>query len=217
MPAQNDKPLFSKLKKKEKESRRRLIMETAEEIFREKGLEGVTLRNVADQVGVSPGTIYTYFRNKEELLLYILNDNLDSLEKGLEAAFNLPDPVSCLSALAWEYRRYYLRLGRFVKVVDFLTKYQSSQRELSPMLMDEIRDKVAGLMRRAETRLAADDMKPIIKDLPPARAVAVLWAIGHGVMELSLPSMLTNGSNWFQFEQLLEDVLYLMTDIPDIE
>ncbi|MFW6237556.1 MAG: hypothetical protein ACOC3F_04145, partial [Desulfosudaceae bacterium] len=83
--------------------------------------------------------------------------------------------------------------------------------------MDEIRDKVAGLMRRAETRLAADDMKPIIKDLPPARAVAVLWAIGHGVMELSLPSMLTNGSNWFQFEQLLEDVLYLMTDIPDIE
>ncbi|MFO8050046.1 MAG: TetR/AcrR family transcriptional regulator [Desulfosudaceae bacterium] len=208
--------MFSDLKKEEKENRRRLIVATAEELFREDGLDGLTLRNVARRIGVAPGTIYTYFKNKEELLLHVLSNNLDLLEDGLEAGLNLPDPVSCLSAIAGEYRQYFLRLGRYVNVIDFVTKNKESAAEVSPLLLDEIRDKVAGLLKKVEARIAADDMRPLIKDLPPSRAVAVLWAMAQGITALTLPTMIDEDQGWFHFEQLLNDMLYLLPDHFDI-
>jgi len=50
------------------EQTRALILETALEIFRERGYEETTMRALAERAGVSLGNAYHYFRSKEQLI-----------------------------------------------------------------------------------------------------------------------------------------------------
>lgn len=47
---------------------RALILQTALEIFRERGYEQTTMRAIADKAGVALGNAYYYFRSKEHLI-----------------------------------------------------------------------------------------------------------------------------------------------------
>lgn len=51
----------------QKEARPKEIVQAALTIFARDGFAGARLDDVADQVGISKGTIYLYFENKEEL------------------------------------------------------------------------------------------------------------------------------------------------------
>jgi AcrR family transcriptional regulator len=50
------------------EQTRALILQTALEIFRERGYEETTMRALAERAGVSLGNAYHYFRSKEQLI-----------------------------------------------------------------------------------------------------------------------------------------------------
>ncbi len=50
------------------ERTRALILETALDLFRERGYEETTMRAIAQQAGVSLGNAYYYFRSKEHLI-----------------------------------------------------------------------------------------------------------------------------------------------------
>src|SRR5262245_9780429 len=47
---------------------RELILQTALEMFRERGYEQTTMRAIAEKAGVSLGNAYYYFRSKEHLI-----------------------------------------------------------------------------------------------------------------------------------------------------
>lgn len=53
------------------EQRRAQILEAAAKVFAEKGFQQATISEIAAEAGVSEGTIYNYFRSKEELLINI--------------------------------------------------------------------------------------------------------------------------------------------------
>ena len=47
--------------------KRRQILDGAREVFRAKGYEGASMDAIAKAAGVSKGTLYVYFTNKDEL------------------------------------------------------------------------------------------------------------------------------------------------------
>lgn len=57
------------LKKKEREARREMILAAARKLFAEKDFRSVTVREIARAVEVSPGTIYRYYENLDDLFL----------------------------------------------------------------------------------------------------------------------------------------------------
>ena len=61
-------------------ARREQIVEAATRVFAEKGFHCATTREVARAAGVSEGTIYNYFEDKDALLLAIL-DRLNETER----------------------------------------------------------------------------------------------------------------------------------------
>src|SRR5919107_3191422 len=61
-------------------ARREQILEAATRVFAEKGFRRATTRDVARTAGVSEGTIYNYFKNKDALLMAIL-DRLNETER----------------------------------------------------------------------------------------------------------------------------------------
>jgi AcrR family transcriptional regulator len=58
---------FSNLKIQEKKHKKDLISEVAAQIFLTKPFNQVTMRSIADAVGVTPAAIYSYFPDKNDL------------------------------------------------------------------------------------------------------------------------------------------------------
>jgi AcrR family transcriptional regulator len=54
-------------KEREKERRRQQIMVAAKRVFSIKNFNKATMEDIAREAELSPGTIYLYFKNKEEL------------------------------------------------------------------------------------------------------------------------------------------------------
>jgi AcrR family transcriptional regulator len=50
------------------EQTKAVILETALELFREKGYEETTMRAIAERAGLALGNTYYYFRSKEHLI-----------------------------------------------------------------------------------------------------------------------------------------------------
>lgn len=70
-------------KEREKEEMRFRILEAAKRLFLEKGFEKTSIRNIADLIEYSPGTIYLYFRDKNELLFSLHVEAFNGLVKKL--------------------------------------------------------------------------------------------------------------------------------------
>jgi AcrR family transcriptional regulator len=62
---------ISERKEREKEQRRNDIIDAAEKVFFKKGLNNSTMDEVAEQAELSKGTLYLYFKSKEEIYFEI--------------------------------------------------------------------------------------------------------------------------------------------------
>jgi TetR/AcrR family transcriptional regulator, fatty acid metabolism regulator protein len=81
--------------------KRTLITEAAVEVFADKGFHQARVSDIAKKAGVADGTIYLYFKNKEDLLLSIFEEKMDELLAGLgEALAASDDPVERIRQFA---------------------------------------------------------------------------------------------------------------------
>ena len=84
---------------------RERLLETATEIFAEKGYAGTSVREIVDLAGVSKPVLYYYFQSKEGLFLAIL-DMAENLQKQFLAGV-LESEGKVLDRLIILYRRLY--------------------------------------------------------------------------------------------------------------
>jgi len=63
--------------------RMRRIVDAAVELAEQGGFDAVRLRDVAERSDVALGTLYKYFRGKEDILLFAFNEGLRRLEQSL--------------------------------------------------------------------------------------------------------------------------------------
>ena len=78
-------------KEREKESRRQQIMVAAKKIFTEKGFNRATMDDIANEAELSPGTLYLYFKNKEELYASLSLRILQYLQQKIEHVNDIPN------------------------------------------------------------------------------------------------------------------------------
>jgi AcrR family transcriptional regulator len=69
---------------KKPEERRTEIIAAARDLFHTQGYERTTMRHVMDKLGIAKGTIYHYFRSKEELLEIVVSETVDEIAVMLE-------------------------------------------------------------------------------------------------------------------------------------
>ncbi len=60
------------------------ILETAKDLFINKGYHGLSMREISDALNVSKAALYYYFKDKEELFLEILKIYLEDMSIALE-------------------------------------------------------------------------------------------------------------------------------------
>lgn len=73
---------------------RQLITDTAVRLFSEHGYTGTTMRDIAEAVGVLPGSLYAHIDSKETLLLEIVQNGIEqflAIERLLESSTEPPE------------------------------------------------------------------------------------------------------------------------------
>src|SRR5271154_3755020 len=73
--------------------KRDLILRAAIDVFAERGYFNAQVADVARAAGVAAGTVYLYFKSKDDLLVSIFERSMrDGLAKGRAAVADLEDP-----------------------------------------------------------------------------------------------------------------------------
>ncbi len=65
---------------------RQQILHEATRLFVDRGYHGLSMREIAEAVGVSKAGLYYHFKDKEDLFLAILTNNLERLEQTIQQA-----------------------------------------------------------------------------------------------------------------------------------
>ncbi len=99
---------MSKAESRKSEKRGR-ITDAAVAVFAERGFHAARVSDIARRAGVADGTIYLYFKNKEDLLLCIFEDQMDLLRSGLDETLQgVDDPMERIRRFA----TYHFRMVR---------------------------------------------------------------------------------------------------------
>jgi len=84
-------------KQREKENRRKEIIKAARKVFSNKRFNAATMEEIALQAELSPGTLYLYFKNKEELhtilSIEILKYMADEIQKVLHQDLTVENKI----------------------------------------------------------------------------------------------------------------------------
>lgn len=84
-----------------KTDKRDIITEAATQVFAEKGFHQARISDIARRAGIADGTIYLYFKNKEDLLLSIFEEKMDLLLTRLSRALEgVDDPIERIRRFA---------------------------------------------------------------------------------------------------------------------
>jgi len=83
--------------------KRERILDAAERIFARHGFFAAKVSDVAKEAGVADGTIYLYFKNKDDLLISLFERRMQQLNGGLKAAIAGKPPREALRAFIKAY------------------------------------------------------------------------------------------------------------------
>lgn len=78
----------------DREGKKKLIATAAVKVFAERGIARAKMIEVAREAGVGKGTIYEYFRSKDELFEYAVKQFFDSMTEDLTLALSTIDDPS---------------------------------------------------------------------------------------------------------------------------
>lgn len=170
-------------KEREKERRRQQIIVAAKRVFSEKGFNKATMEDIAKEAELSPGTLYLYFKNKEELyaslslrILQYLHIRVTHVNKEAET-----DPIGKLDALMVAMYDVY-DFDPLIIINMFHLQSSETLKNLSDELLQEIKD-----LSKKSIGAIADIFKQGIDaglfiDRHPNALADIFWSLFSGVV-----------------------------------
>ncbi|MEN0067518.1 MAG: TetR/AcrR family transcriptional regulator [Myxococcota bacterium] len=147
-------------------------------LIEERGVEGLSLREVARRAGVSRAAPYHHFKNKEAMAAAVAESGFRELARCMDAIDDLGDPNAELEACGRAYLAFALKNPTLYRLM-FGTKIEAMSDH--PELQDAARDSFG----RLEGRLAR--MGGSWSD---AQAIAMaIWASMHGMALLIIDNL----------------------------
>jgi AcrR family transcriptional regulator len=170
-------------KERERERRRQQIIVAAKKVFSEKGFNKATMDDIAGEAELSPGTLYLYFKNKEELYASLSLRILQYLHIRVEHVQNSQDlsPEKKLDAMIDAMYDVY-EFDPLVIINMFHLQSSETLKNLSDQLIQEIKDlsrqSIGGM-----ARIFAEGVKQgVFIDCHPVALSDIFWAMFSGVV-----------------------------------
>ena len=175
-------------REKERENRRSAILKAARKLFFDRGFKSVTVDNIAAKAEVSKGSVYLYFKSKEEIYTQILiNDNIAAFED-LKNKFSAKEAPAAelLLGFADNYINYFLNDNELFRILMtfmlhaddmILTDEQNSQ------LFQTTNDNIHFVSEILQKGVNSGEFSPTINIRQAQNAI---WGLLNGVISLYL-------------------------------
>jgi TetR/AcrR family fatty acid metabolism transcriptional regulator len=128
-------PGGDKINKNNKNNKYHLILEAAVKVFARQGFYQSTVAQIAKEAGVADGTIYLYFKNKDDILVHFFNYRTKQVFDRFRAEVKIAD--NSLDKLRNLIRRH---LTEFQRDRDMAVVYQVETHQNSRLAESQIRE-----------------------------------------------------------------------------
>ncbi len=199
-------------REREKEQRRNCILDAAEEIFFNRDIHLATMDEVAEKAEFSKGTLYLYFKNKEELYYGLVIRALNLLKEMFKNAVARHktglEQVRAIGEAYYEYSQ------KYINYFHMIIHYEASQ--LKNTISEEVLQRCHQLGREVMELVASaiaqgvrdGSMRP---DLNPLRTAYLLQGLSTGIIQLiSREKEHIDQLEDFQAKDLMTDFMDMM-------
>ena len=150
----NDKPVPAGNRAKSKERNRLKILESAATLFRERGFEAATLRDIARAAGLSTGALFANFADKNEIFLTVLESENNRVIRAMRDAHD--EKLDLVVRLHTQLMRAYEASQHNARIVlsAFVMKWSQGQSPVNEVgqMSDLIRFALLDTLKSAQTR-----------------------------------------------------------------
>lgn len=167
-----------------REKLRASIIDAARSLFVERGIEAVSMREIAKKIHYSATTLYHHFADKDALLQAVCDEDFLALAAGMREVMQLPDLVERIHALTRGYARFALQYPNHYRLM-FMTPRVPCNLEMTAISQGNTeQDAYAQLKLVVQDAFEAGLFRP---DLTHPELIAqTLWASIHGVCSLEI-------------------------------
>lgn len=137
-----------------REDKRRRIIDAAVEVFAEKGFFGARVSEIADAAGVADGTIYLYFKSKDDILISLFEEKMaEILARFVAILQELEDPEAKLRRYVIEHLKLVAEQPKLMQVLTVeLRQSARFMKEYSPQAFAKYLALVGGILEEGQKK-----------------------------------------------------------------
>ncbi len=171
-------------RERERNARRQLILDVAKVVFAERGFLNTTVEEIAERSELAVGTLYLYFKSKEEMYVSLLFDAMaifyDRIET-IRASDALPDAQ--LRAVWNFFYEFYQSQPEYYRTFMFL--HNEGLRDLiSSEVMDQINRQAGKNFHQVGQIVQAGVDAGLYRPVDTRGVVDVMWSLLMGLAQL---------------------------------
>lgn len=170
-------------KEREKEHRREEILDAAQKVFFEKGLQVSTMDEIAEAAELSKGTLYLYYKSKEDLYLAVMIRGMETLcemfERTIATGKSSLELLNDFGQTYYEFFRLhpnYFRMLHFFQNPIFHKQVSEEMMEHCSRENQKIWKLVIGVIERG----ISEGM--LRSDLAPGEMAVILWLNSNAIL-----------------------------------
>ncbi|NBP68602.1 MAG: TetR/AcrR family transcriptional regulator [Cytophagia bacterium] len=189
----------SERKAREKEELRDLILHAANKLFVEKGIEQTTIRSIANAIDYSVGTVYVYFKDKNEILHALHTKGFIDLSGRFKVLYMVGDPMERLRAMGRVYIQFakenpdmYDLMFNIKAPVEFLNEKEGQEWNEGKATFNVLRATTLACMDAGHFK--GHDLEPL---------AFMIWSLVHGMCSLDI-GLRAKGVNLEDPEHIVE-------------
>jgi AcrR family transcriptional regulator len=171
-------------KEKEKQQRRDQIVDAAEKVIFAKGIDQTTMDEIAEEAGLSKGTLYLYFKNKNELYIAICERGSNILNQRFTKLFaSNHSGIELIRRMGETYLDFvrdnpgYFNAFIFYETIEDVSELKES--EMAQTCEQNIRDAMSYMMRALQIGMQDGTVNPSYN---PRELALIIWASTRGII-----------------------------------
>jgi AcrR family transcriptional regulator len=104
-------------KERDRQEMRESILQSAHQLFVDKGFDDVSIRNIAEAIEYSPATIYLYFKDKNEIFYALHGEAFKKFNEFMMDLATVKDPFKRLIKMGEKYMEFTFKFPKYYDIM----------------------------------------------------------------------------------------------------
>ncbi len=167
-------------REREKLARREQILSAARELLHKKGINAASMNQIAKKAELGVATLYSYFKNKEDLFITLQQEGLDLLKSYVSKSIDkVSEPEIKLKRIALAFLDFSQKRKNYFYIINYFIS--NPEILFEPQLKDKVDYQAEQTLIVSEQVIREGIEKKVFKDLDSKRCSIMFWGMIHSL------------------------------------